>query len=644
MDRRWFLKAGLAGAAWVGLAGRSALADTVRTGAPGSDGIRAQLDAAGFRPRHPAGVGFPQSVAAGDPTPSGVMLWTRVDPGVVPAGVSADTVEPGLVSWLVDAHGTRPVGPPPASLDLDGFVLVEVSAESDPAGTSGPALVALVPIYTDLDHVVKVDLDGHLQPHTGYRYRFVTATGHVSRTGRFRTLPSTTAAPDRFRIGQVVCQDYTNGYFPALAALAAEDVDLVVHLGDYVYESVGEAGYQAGLSDRAIRLPSGSPTAQTLADYRHLYATYRTDASLQALHENHAVVAIWDDHEFANDTYAPAVAPDESLDPDPPRRAAANRAWFEYQPARVPFDPTAPVTEAITVHRSLQLGTLGELFCTDERLYRSPHPCGEDTTFERYFASGCVQQYALSQTMLGADQRDWLVDGLRGSTATWRIWANEVQLAPMTLLGRWLNLDAWDGFAGERDRLLTTLAEADVRNLLVLTGDFHTFEANLVQADWHRATPARTLGAEFMVGSVSSANLADLVQLALPSAGATAGSDETVNGPLPVSAMAALIERLADQHDLALDPGSPPDPEVATRVLRLLQHVVQLENPWIRYFDATRHGYAILELTPTAATWSAFAVASITEPTSPARPVFTGRVETARPGLRVVSSPLEVLR
>ncbi|CAN5330636.1 hypothetical protein BH09ACT11_BH09ACT11_05220 [soil metagenome] len=626
LDRRRVLRIALAGAAWAALPER-AFADTLTTG-------RSGLTGPAYRPRHAPGMGFPQSLASGDPTPTGAVLWTRVDPKLVPAGLSADSVQPNLVTWLVDAHGAGSVGAMPEGLDTASMVLVEVFEDRPDGPELRPVLVALAPIYADLDHVVKVDLDGHLQPAADYFYRFTTADGYVSRVGHLRTLPSVEATPDRFRIGQVVCQDYTNGYYPALAALAAEDVDLVVHLGDYIYEAVGEASYQGPLPERAISLPSGSGTAQTLADYRHLYATYRSDPALQALHEAHTVVAIWDDHEFANDTYAPAVAPDESLDPDPVRRAAANRAWFEYQPARVPYDPTA--SGSLAIHRSLRLGRLGELFATDERGYRSPHPCGESTLGQRYFAAGCDQQYATDQTMLGADQREWLTGAMLDSSATWRVWANEVQLVPFRLLGRWLNLDAWDGYAGERDRLLGSLDRAGVSNLVVLTGDLHVFEASLVQPAWQRAMPYQALGAEFMVGSVSSANLAELVTLALAGlfpeqseVSALRAAGHQTSAPLPVPVVEQIVETMSGGVDRVLS----RVPEIVAE----LQRVVHVENPWIRYFEGTLHGYAVLELTSAAATWSAYAVDTITEPTSPARLLWSGRLRAGRRGLQTLT-------
>lgn len=240
------------------------------------------------------------------------------------------------------------------------------------------------PIWKDHDHVVRVDLDGELASSQTYYYRFITKSGLVSKTARFKTLPAEGADVQSASIGYVSCQDYTNGYFNALGHMADEEMDFFLHLGDYIYESVGDAAYQGNIDGRQIKLPSGQSKAFTIGDYRKLYQTYRSDKDLQKLHERHAMIGIWDDHEFANDTHYPAVAPDDNPDSDPARRLVANQVWFEYIPARVPYNPNGTFEDSVKIYRTITFGNLASIIMTDERLYRSAHPCGQGT-LDRYW-------------------------------------------------------------------------------------------------------------------------------------------------------------------------------------------------------------------------------------------------------------------
>ncbi|WP_363321561.1 alkaline phosphatase D family protein [Polycladomyces subterraneus] len=302
----------------------------------------------------------------------------------------------------------------------------------------------------------------------------------------------------------------------------------------HIYESVGDPQYQSPLPDRQIHLPSGKSKAFTLEDYRKLYQTYRSDPDLQRLHERHAVIAIWDDHEFANDTYFPAVAPDDSLESDPPRRLTANRVWFEHMPARVTFDETQSFDRSIRIYRSFTWGDLAEFVLTDQRLYRSAHPCGEKVLGERYLSTGCPRMNDPDQTMLGKDQKSWFLDRMTSATALWKIWANKVQFTPLKLFGQYLNLDAWDGYAGERRQLTKALKKAGIRNWIAITGDLHTFEANLIHEDYGNTSDEQTVGVELMVGSVTSSNLNEMVQQTIR--GSISGSN-----PLPLSAIKQIL-------------------------------------------------------------------------------------------------------
>lgn len=529
-----------------------------------------------YSPRYRPGEGFPQSVASGDPTPTGAILWTRVDPAVT-QGIGKDEFDPRL--FARDAPATETF----AALRRGSFVRFEVATDPD---FGRVVRRGYAPIYRDFDNVVKVDLDGQLQPRSLYYYRFTTLDGHTSRVGRFKTVAAETAALTTLRLGCVTCGDYTSGYYHAYRLLAQEEVDLVVHLGDYIYEAVGAEGYQNPLPDRQIQLPSGNVKATTLEDYRTLYRIYRSDPDLQALHERHAMAVIWDDHEFANDAYA-ATAPDDNPTPDPLRRNAASQAWFEYMPARVQFDAAADFQSAIRLYRSIKFGNLAELLLTDERLYRSAHPCGESTVGQRYLSPGCPRMFDAEQTMFGAEQRAWFLRRLNDSTSVWKVWANEVQFTQFKILGLYLDLDAWDGYAAERTRLLEAIQRSRVQNFVALTGDLHSFEANIIPSRFSLIWPGRPLGVELMTGSVTSGNLRELIEQRF-------SGSFCRNAPLPTDTADGLLGILhADSAD---------------DFFNKLALLVSLENPWIKFFNSSEHGYSVLELSPRMLTWTAYAV------------------------------------
>ncbi len=251
---------------------------------------------------------FPQSVASGDPQPDGIVLWTRI-----------------------------------RSLGAGTTVAYEIARD---ATFKNPVLRGKAETGAKRDNTVKVQISDRpeLRPFETYYYRFIY-NGYASLTGRFKTLPAPNSSPDRVRFGYISCQDYTNGFYNALAYLAEENVDFIVHLGDYIYETVDESSFQ-GAQVRTIELPNSGTAgeADTLTDYRFLYKKYRSDKNLQRVHENFACITIWDDHEFANDCYranapdAAGRAPEENgqgeivPNPDKRRRADANRAWVEYMP------------------------------------------------------------------------------------------------------------------------------------------------------------------------------------------------------------------------------------------------------------------------------------------------------------------------
>lgn len=501
---------------------------------------------------------FSLSVASGDPSPSGVVLWTRIDPAF------HRPAEP-LRFQVAEDRGFR-------------RMVMEGAVEGDRIGP------------TD-DYTVKVDLDGQLGSNGRYYYRFLYGDA-VSPTGRCRTAPAAGMTPDRIKLALLTCQDYTNGYYTALGKLAArDDVDFVVHVGDFIYETAGDPRFQSlPFADRTIVLPSNGIVALDLADYRHLHRTYRSDPDLQRCMENHTFIAVWDDHETANDCYWDAArdtlgAPDHpyTIDPAYGNDAAllrglamdARKAWLEFIPARVTVNPAATHPhDFYRIHRRFELGTLVDLFMLDGRSYRSPHACGEGDVLQRYVPVGCRDYTAADQTMLGTDQRDWLISSTLASSARWRVWGNQTLMAELSV-GRTdrripLNLDAWDGFQAERRMLAEAMRDGGRPNLVVLSGDFHSHIVAHLKVDYRQANnqdPSNTIGFEFMTTSVTSA-----------------GGLDTIN---------AALKR---------DPRNPKlDVPIGNQLVGAL-------NPHIRFADLGSHGYSVMTFTDAYAEWTAYVV------------------------------------
>ncbi len=496
---------------------------------------------------------FPQSIASGDPSVDGIVLWTRVDPAFQQPDVNQ-------VAWQIAA---------------------------DPSFNVALAQgVATLSSATDNTVKLPITTGGVLQPYTTYNYRFIY-NGIPTRTGTFKTLPLPTDTVPALNIGFVVCQDYGNGYYTALAHLAQEQVDYVVHLGDYIYETI-TSNFQGNPVRLVPPFPSGSTTVpQDVNDYRHLYQTYRSDPNQQAVHERFAYIQLWDDHEFANDChgdYHPDnnTAPYDATIEQPALRQAANQAWSEYGLADVPFTPQGDENwqSAIQVYRKFSFGTVADLIVTDERLYRDGPPCGNNQAFQRYFSFGCSEIEDTSRTMLGAAQKQWFIDQVTTSAATWKLWANEVMLMQLKIAGFiYVSLDQWDGYGKERQSILRAIGDANVSNFVALTGDLHTFLAGYLKPTFDNIFSS-PVGIELMVGSISSANLAEGIESAvdLPSC------------PLPAKQF-----------------GVPPN---------LLDPLIRANNPHIQYWDSSTHGYGLLTLSSSQLTCIFKAVTSIQTPTA----------------------------
>jgi alkaline phosphatase D len=490
------------------------------------------------------GVTFPQSLASGDPNPNGVVIWTRVDPHAFrKAGTST-------IAWQI---ATDP------DFDANSIIL------------EGTATV-----LPSADHTVSLPLQNSvMSPSTIYYYQFIF-NNVATKPGRFKTMPLPSDTPSQLNIGYVVCQDYSNGFYNAYGFLAQEDVDVVVFLGDYIYEYLNDG--VGGPNNGPVRVvppyPLGGQYPQGLADYRHLWQTYRSDPQIQAAHEQFAFISLWDDHEFFNDChqdYHEDTNPEgkSATTPQPHLRKAATQAWTEYSLAAVPYNPELNFEKQITVYRTFNFGTLMQLIVTDERLYRDGPPCGDIDIGERYETTGCPAQFDPSRTMLGATQKAWFLDQVTQSPSTWKIWANEVMLAqykfgpPLAPELIYFDLDQWDGYPDERAEILATIQAAGVQNFVALSGDAHLFMAAYLKTDYNDLNAA-PVGVELMVGAISSGNYLD------------AGVDQPGPNGVP-KAMRQLAKS-----------GLPRD---------TLEPIILEYNPHMVFWNGSTWGYGILNIT-----------------------------------------------
>ncbi|MEO8256183.1 MAG: alkaline phosphatase D family protein [Acidobacteriota bacterium] len=401
---------------------------------------------------------FTLGVASGDPAPDGAVLWTRLAPDPLTGG-----------------------GMPPAAVDVAWEVARDDRMRQ--IVRRGTAVAR-----HELAHSVHVEVDG-LQENRPYWYRF-HAGGVASPIGRTRTLPSAGAAVDRLRFAFASCQHFEFGYFTAYDHLAAEDLDLVFHLGDYIYEG-------SRRPDPEIPRQHLDPEAATLDQYRRRYAQYRLDPALQAAHAACPWVVTWDDHEVENN-YAGAlssrvVPAGQFLD----RRAAAYQAYYEHMPLRRTALPDGP---SARLYRRFAYGSLGTFFVLDTRQYRTDQPCGDG------LAAPCGEMFDPAATMMGAPQRAWLLEGLDRSRARWNIIPQQVMMAGVDFsrdAGRRLSMDHWSGYQVERTRFLQFLADRRPGNPVVLTGDVHNHWVNDLKVDFDDPK-SPIVGTEFVGTSISS--------------------------------------------------------------------------------------------------------------------------------------------
>ena len=409
---------------------------------------------------------FTLGVASGDPLSYSVLLWTRLapQPFAEDGGLGQERV---AVSWEV-------------ALD-EWFVIVE----QEGTATAHP----------EYAHSVHVDVKG-LSSDSEYYYRFRVGTW-ISPVGRTRTAPAPCSDTDSLRLAAVACQAYQDGYYTAHRHLAQEDVDVVLFLGDYLYEyAVDSGGGARRYTDR--KLPDVfNREATTLADYRLRYSLYKSDPDLQAAHAQHPFVVTWDDHETENN-YAGAYDEKGSTPEDfLVRRAAAYRAYWENQPLRAEQLPNGPDAR---LYRRLTWGSLAQFDILDTRQYRS-----DQAYSDRPHAPG-TESDDPARTLTGADQERWLLDGWQKSDALWHVLPQQVCFSQrkfdLTEPAR-VSMDAWDGYRASRDRVMAGAKAAGISNLMVLTGDVHVGYAFDIKENFDDPA-SKTVGTEFTCTSVAS--------------------------------------------------------------------------------------------------------------------------------------------
>jgi alkaline phosphatase D len=483
---------------------------------------------------------FYHGVASGDPLEDRVIIWTRYTP---------------------EEMNNEPV-------DVDWFVATDVEMQN---------IVQSGTFTTDADrdYTVKVDVTG-LTSGTTYYYAF-EVDNQFSLIGKTKTTP-TADESDHLRFGVVSCSNFQAGYFNAYKRLAERtDLDAIIHLGDYIYEYAnGIYGDSALFTDRLVE-----PNAEiiSLEDYRTRYSTYRLDTALARAHQQHPFIAVWDDHESANDSYTDGAenhteATEGSWED---RKAVSRQAYFEWMPIRENEDES--------IYRKLSYGNLADLFMLDTRLEGREQQINDVND---------PALYDLERTLLGDAQKTWLFFNLDQSEAKWKVIGQQVifsefnvgwaaVLDPSTSYDGFesLFLDIWDGYPAERAQVIAMIGNNDIDNVVILTGDFHsTFAFDVTQEPvglsfqdipgvgtlpfytntdtYNPETGEGSVAVEFAVPSVTSANFDENLDLAT----ATIFQDQ-INTPIVPFP--------------GFDLGNP--------------------NPHLKYTDLIQHGYYILDLT-----------------------------------------------
>jgi alkaline phosphatase D len=403
-------------------------------------------------PINPCMYPFYHGVASGDPKNDRVIIWTRVTPD----NLISSSIQ---VNWLV------------ATDTAMSNIVQQGVTNTD----------------STIDYTVKVDVTG-LSPNTYYYYEF-NAFGYNSIRGRTKTAPDNSA--DSIRFAVVSCSNFEAGYFNAYKVITSRnDVDAVICLGDYIYE-YETGGYSPNPSVNRQWLPANEIV--TLSDYRARYSSYKLDEDLMRCHQNFPFINIWDDHESANDAWV-GGAENHTASTEGnwnSRKDASKKAYFEWLPIR----QSTNTNDQYQIFREIKFGNLLELIMLDTRLHGREEQAG---------TSGTVVNN-VNRQLLGSDQFSWLGNRLSGTNTQWKIIAQQVMIAPLTIFGSAVNGDQWDGYPAERNRLINHILNNNIQNVVALTGDIHSSWANdIPTANYNSTSGSGSAFVEFVTPSVTS--------------------------------------------------------------------------------------------------------------------------------------------
>ena len=394
---------------------------------------------------------FYYGVASGDPTQDRVMLWTHVTP---------DEPGPADVFWQVSKDS----------------LFTQVLA-------SGMATA-----FPEKDYTLKVDAGG-LGANTWYFYRF-NYKGRASITGRTRTMPD--AVFNQMRFGVMTCADYKDGFFNAYARLVERnDMDAIIHLGDYIYESKSDP-------DDNLRPVLPDKRCATLDDYRTRYAFYRLDPYLREAHQQYPWFTVWDDHEFANDAWRDGSDRYSGAEWQEIKEIGL-KTYGEWMPIRYPYD-----NDSLRIYRKISLGPTADLIMLDVRLVGRDEPLP--------FSNTAVN--SSTRTMMGTEQKNWFKENIRNSTAQWKLVAQQNLMANYRVLGFPVpgTEKVWNNFPAERTEVLTFILDNNIKNTVVLTGDVHAAFVNDLpaRASYNQNTGAGSAAVEFVTPSLTSGGEIDV--------------------------------------------------------------------------------------------------------------------------------------
>ncbi|WP_110926802.1 alkaline phosphatase D family protein [Bacillus massiliglaciei] len=404
---------------------------------------------------------FTLGIASGDPLSDSVVLWTRLAVDPLNGGGMPSRIIPVQWELATDEHFRH--------------VIKRGTEHASPA----------------LGHSVHVEVKG-LKADSVYYYRFKCGKER-SPIGRTKTLPKPGASVRSLTFAFASCQQFEHGFYTAYKHMAKEDLDLVIHLGDYIYE-YGTNEYVAETGN--VRAHSGDEI-MTVEDYRNRYAQYRSDEHLRAAHAAFPWVVTWDDHEVENNYASIYPEKDQSVEEFIKRRAAAYQVYYEHMPLRKSM---LPKDGGMQLYRDFSYGNLADFFVLDTRQYRDDQANGDGTK------AHTAESLDPNRTLLGADQEKWLLDRLDRSTSHWNVLAQQIFFAERktgTAAAPKYSMDSWDGYPAARQHITDFAAAKNIDNMIVLTGDVHASWASNLTTDYSNPD-APIFGAEFVGTSITS--------------------------------------------------------------------------------------------------------------------------------------------